>query len=252
MLESQTADQRLLTTTKDLSICRQERDSAKEKIRKVTQAWAVAYGDISTRDQSITDLKSKVSLLESDRDLKAPFIQKAVDLRLRFLEQAREKILKVSRGDVDLAIIQNGNNAAHRAYGALDAALFKLNLIPEEYKATGETIFEKLYTVKPDQYGNWYPKAERLLDCRASIYALKPINRSNSTQESREEHGRIDTEIVRHQRMSWQDFESSKVVEELIVKLENLTDEIIQLDRSRHGGQRRRNPRTVSLIFASC
>lgn len=188
--------------------------------------------------------------MEKDRDDKAPYIQWAVDMRLRNFENAREFVLKLPRGEIDWNIVEKGNNVAHRAYGRLDSGLFKLGLIPEDYKAAGEKIFEELYGIKPTNYGCWYPKAERLMDCRVSIRALKPLNNtSNVTENLRAEHSTLDSEILEHHKeFSQHDFESSSVVEEKLVKLEALTDEIIQLDRSRRPRRRRAVPAVSSVL----
>jgi hypothetical protein len=83
--------------------------------------------------------------MEKDRDLKAPLVKAAVEVRLRFVEQAREAVLNVSRGEVDLAIIENGNKAAHHANGEMDAELFTAVLVPEEYKEAATEIYKNLY-----------------------------------------------------------------------------------------------------------
>lgn len=47
---------------------------------------------VNERDQTIVDLKAKVSLLEQDIDIKAPLVKAGADTRLRNLENTRELI----------------------------------------------------------------------------------------------------------------------------------------------------------------
>lgn len=102
----------------------------------------------------VSELEKEVTSLEKDRDLKAPLIQPAVDIRLRYFEYARETALGISRAEVDRAVIMNGNIAAHRANSALDAAIFKAGLVPEHYLETATKVFEHLYLVLPSEYGD--------------------------------------------------------------------------------------------------
>lgn len=187
------------------------------------------------RDQSITLLEGNISELKNDRGTNALFIDAAVQLRLRFLEQAREMIFSVPRNEVDIAIIQDGNKAAHRGSGEIDAALFKADLIPENYKESAETIFRHLYKCDPMDYSETSSKMKRVIDCEASLASLKPRNNNNESEEERDEYSEILWEIRWEEEHWHQDyFESSVEVENLIVKLESLTDDIIQLDRAKN------------------
>jgi hypothetical protein len=187
----------------------------------------------SRQEKVIKDLKSEVSNLERDRDLKAPILQIGVDIRLRNLEHAAETVLKIRRDEIDGAIIMNGNNAAHRANGAVDAAIFQAGLVPEDYMECAEEIFEEMYEVAPSAYGGWSPKVLRLIDCRATIKTVKAFRR-HASLDLREEHSEIDSKLLElHTSMGQRSFENSQVVNDLIEKLELLTTEIVEADRSR-------------------
>jgi hypothetical protein len=129
----------------------------------------------------------------------------------------------------------NGNNAAHRANGAVDAALFQAGLVPEDYMECFEAIFEEMYMAAPSQYGGWCPKVLRLIDCRATIKTVKAFRRHPSL-DLREEHSDIERELLElHSSMGRRSFESSREVDDLIERLELLTTEIVEADRSRRG-----------------
>jgi hypothetical protein len=119
--------------------------------------------------------------LESDRDLKAPILQIGVDVRLRNLEQARETLLNVSRDETNRTIVMNGNTAAHRANGAVDAAMFQAGLISDEYMEEAKEIFKQMYQVEPSEYGCWSPKLLRLIDCQATVSTVKAFRGRNAS-----------------------------------------------------------------------
>jgi hypothetical protein len=210
-------------------------DSLVRELENMQDKLCKANTRINRQEKSIKELKSKVSDVERDRDLKAPILQIGIDIRLRNLEHAAETVLKVPRDEIDGAIIMNGNNAAHRANGAVDAALFQAGLVPEDYMERAEEIFEEMYTVAPSEYGGWSPKVLRLIDCRATIKTVKAFRR-HASLDLREQHSEIDSELLElHKLLGQRSFESSKVVRESIEELELLTTKIVEADRSRGG-----------------
>jgi chromosome segregation ATPase len=214
---------------------RDDKDSLGKELNNMRDKLCKANTRVNRQDKFIKELKSEVSDLERDRDLKAPILQIGVDIRLRNLEHAAETVLKIPRDEIDGAIIMNGNNAAHRANGAVDAALFQAGLVPEDYMESAEKIFEEMYTVAPSEYGGWSPKVLRLIDCRATIKTVKAFRR-HASLDLREEHSEIDSKLLElHSSMGQRTFESSRVVNDLIERLESLTTEIVEADRSRGG-----------------
>jgi hypothetical protein len=193
-------------------------------------------GTIGRQANIIKDLKSEVLALESERDLKAPILQIGIDVRLRNFEHARETLLNTSRDESNRALITNGNTAAHRANGAVDAAMFQADLVPDEYIEDAEEIFSEMYEVEPSKYGCWSPKVLRLIDCRATVNTVKAFRGRNASSDLRDEHAEIDSRLIDlHKSMAQRTFESNREVDELIQKLELLTTEIVEVDRSRGG-----------------
>jgi hypothetical protein len=174
--------------------------------------------------------------LESDRDLKAPILQIGVDVRLRNLEQARESLLNVSRDETNRTIVMNGNTAAHRANGAVDAAMFQAGLISDEYMEEAKEIFKQMYQVEPSEYGCWSPKLLRLIDCQATVSTVKAFRGRNASFELRAEHAEINKRLIElHTTLYRREFEANAEVHELIERMELLTTEIVEVDRSRSG-----------------
>jgi hypothetical protein len=227
------------------------RVSSKTELNKTRSDLSIAKARISNQSETITELTEEVSRLESDRDILAPIVKIGVDIRLRYLEDAREIALGIPRGDIDRAVIMNGNNAAHRANGVADAVLFKQELIPDENLIDAKRIFEDLYCNPPSNYTCCTPKVDKMLDCRATIRTVKAVNNGTGSVDQRDEHMEIVNQLVKmHKDMSNDKFEQDEGVGELIEKLVQLTDEIVEVDRSRYNGRRRyRQSVSHSVIY---
>jgi len=184
----------------------------------------------------VSELEMKVSALKEDSEIKAPLIQLAVDIRLRYLEFARESALKISRTDADRVVIMNGNTAAHRANGALDAAMFKAGLVPDYYLAVASHIFEHLYLASPAEYGllGWTSKIHRIQNCTATLKSLKPANTFKQSEPEREEYEKILQILVALVGpMTGEQVESNQEIDKMVQKLEYLTNQIVERDRSK-------------------
>jgi hypothetical protein len=227
------------------------RVSSKIELNKTRSDLSNAKARISNQSETITELTEEVSRLESDRDILAPIVKIGVDIRLRYLEDARETALGIPRGDIDRAIIMNGNNAAHRANVIADAVLFKQELIPDENLIDAKRIFEDLYCNPPSNYTCCSPRVDKLLDCRATIRTVKAVNNGTGSADQRDEHMEIVNQLIKmHKDISDDKFEQDEEVRELIEKLEQLTDEIVEVDRSRYNGRRRyRQSVSHSVIY---
>lgn len=212
--------------------------------RKLTEVEA----QNSKNAQDLLEARNEINELKSTRDSVEPILKIGVDIRLRNMEWAREPVLGVATKDIDRARILNGNIAAHRANGAVDAVMFEAGLVPEEFIEEASNVYEKLFNVKPSSYKCWSSKVLRLLDCRATVTTLKAMNRATITTNIRHQHSQIDTELCRkHTAMTPSDFEGSSDVDDLLVELEELTESIVDTERNR-GGYRKRTRRTVSSL----
>jgi hypothetical protein len=206
-----------------------------KEIRQLSLKASEMKKKVSELKMEASELKKEVSELQKDRDLKAPMIQPTVNIRLRYLEYARETALGIPRAEGNRAMIINGNIAAHRGNGALDSAMFKAGLVPEHYLEKATKIFEHLYLVSPLEYGNWSPRTLRISDCRATLMTLKPANSFNQSVTERGEHDKILNRLIETlQSMTDEEIEASKEVAELVIRLEYLNDQIVERDRAKN------------------
>jgi hypothetical protein len=227
------------------------RVSDKEELSKTRSDLSNAKTRISNQSETITELTEEVSQLESNRALLAPLVKIGVNIRLRYLEDARETALGVPRGDIDRAIIMNGNNAAHRGNGVADAVLFKQELIPDENLIDAKRIFEDLYDNPPPNYKCCDSRLHKLLDCRATIRTVKAVNNGTGSVAHRNEHMNIANQLVEmYNSTNKKEFGQDEEAGELIERLEQLTDEIVEMDRSRYNRRRRyRQSVSYSVIY---
>lgn len=195
---------------------------------------------LRTQDTLIGEYQTEVFALKQERDLKAPLVDVGAKVRLRYLEHAREIALNTPYSQIDRAIIMNGNIAAHRASGATDAPLFKLDLVPEEHKDEANKIYKELYQVTPDEYLNWGPNTRKLVDCNATLKSLKPGKGIGRAIGKRAEHSEFYVQLVElHGSFTGAVFEVDHEVREKIEALADLTDEIVETERSKPRRRRR-------------
>lgn len=184
--------------------------------------------------------------METDRDLKAPILQIGVDTRLRNFEQARET-LQAGWDDIDHGVVMNGNIAAHCANGAVDAALFKAGLVPDDYLANATEAFKELYMLAPSEYDNESPKSKKVIDCQATIITLKALDRRTNSSGLRDKFYEVEGKPLELKNTKTaREFDSHLDVDVLLGQLERLTKVIVQLERSK-GGQRRLQAQQVRL-----
>ncbi|KAL2074859.1 hypothetical protein VTL71DRAFT_8638 [Oculimacula yallundae] len=201
--------------------------------------------EIESRDLSIKHLQKERDALNTTQTLLEPLVKIRVDIRLRNLEFARESALNIPTSELDRATILSGNVAAHRANDAVDAAIFKAGLVPEDRMEETTTVFKKLYILEPEVYPTiWHTRIKRVLDCRATIMTVKSVAGSGDCKDLILEHNCLDLELSKmYDGMFIKDqFENDPTVEERLLRLEMLTEEIVDIKRSK--GRRRGKYRT--------
>ncbi|TGO77157.1 hypothetical protein BELL_0120g00100 [Botrytis elliptica] len=192
---------------------RDELESVEASLEKMTAKYASI---LSSRDA----VRQNYQELKKAHDIREPLAKIGADIRLRFLDQARETALNISRCEADMALRTNGNVAAHRGNAAVDAALFKGKFIPEEYEEEAEEIFQKLYSHGSSDYPYYDRISERQKDCEATLSTIKESSVSATL--------RVEWRVVWNRILHGPANKNRVLIEEL----ERLTDEIVDLERS--------------------
>ncbi|TGO60002.1 hypothetical protein BCON_0039g00330 [Botryotinia convoluta] len=192
---------------------RGELDDVVKELTKMTAKYEKAVYNCNWEQQNYDKLKRTFDIVE-------PLVKVGADIRLRFLDQAREALFDISRDETGTALRTNGNAAAHKSNVAADVALFKGSFIPEEYKEEAEEVFEKLYRQKSSEYPSWTGTHGREINCYATLQMTK----------------RSDVSDHLHYLWSvlWRSMSKDQTTTQVrwTKTLEWLTDEIVDAERS--------------------
>ncbi|THV46743.1 hypothetical protein BGAL_0363g00100 [Botrytis galanthina] len=193
---------------------RAELDEVARALTKMTAKYEKAIYNCTWEGQNYDKLKRTYDIVK-------PLVKIGADIRLRFLDQAREAVLDISRDETGAALRANGNAAAHRGNLAADAALFKGNFVPADYEEEAEDIFEKLYQKKWSEYLTWTGVHERKINCYATLQMTKRSEPSGFSDPERYLWG-----------VWWRSLSIDEENSSALGKLEALTDEIVDSERS--------------------
>ncbi|TGO23338.1 hypothetical protein BPAE_0136g00310 [Botrytis paeoniae] len=121
----------------------------------------------------------------------------SVAVQVRFLEHAKAQVMGLHKHNFDAKFIQRGNDAVHRAYGAVDFALFTGNYLTDREKRQPEEVYGLIYDgLSPQSYGNMPPRMLRAIDHQGdSMNFLK-----NKSIELGYEAFKKDEDVARHLR----------------------------------------------------
>ncbi|PQE02876.1 hypothetical protein CJF31_00002686 [Rutstroemia sp. NJR-2017a BVV2] len=219
-------------------------ESVKGELKNVRDEFSRDKQKWKTDAMKLDDLECKYSILEKDNATLKPLAKIGADVRLRFLDQAREVALNVPREEIDVALRSNGNEAAHQGNGAADLALFEGGYIPESYEDEAKEIFETLYHPK-DKYASLAPICKQYTDYGATLLAIKLTDSSSLQYRA---YSNCCLEVNRRLKTSPENFRTSSEVADIVDKMEELTNEIVELERFR-GGRRRRD---TAVDYSTC
>ncbi|PQE32751.1 hypothetical protein CJF32_00009653 [Rutstroemia sp. NJR-2017a WRK4] len=212
-------------------------ESVKAELKNVRDEFARDKQKWESDTRNLKDLQSKHSILEKDHATLKPLAKIGADVRLRFLDQAREVALDVPREEIDVALRSNGNAAAHQGNGAADLALFEGGYIPDSYEDQAKVTFKTLYQYNIDGYALLPSIYKRYMDYHATYLATKLTDSSNLQHKA---YSNCLVELNAHANKSHKDYATSPEVAMLVEKLGQLTNEIVEIERFR-GGRRRRD-----------
>lgn len=121
---------------------------------------------------------AKIERLEKEKVDREPLYEVRKKIRARFLEQASTRILSHDRRNLNMAILEQGNVAAHSGNSAADAAFLFQTPILGNYH---HRVFTELYATGPTATMQGYmvaknSKMREAIDLRATIRAVKSLN----------------------------------------------------------------------------
>jgi hypothetical protein len=212
----------------------QEMERAKAEITALEKKHEEELKEFETLAQESQQLKREL-------EVKEPLYQVGLDVRLRFLEYARESISGVDPRNLDQGVIARGYNATHRGRGEADnAALSCLRgAVPTAHL---DALFIDLYHCPTSRYLNWTePKLRQALNYQASIRTLTiqnhSLNRPIRERQSAMEHFQFIWETYERFRGSFQSIGDAtrSEIERRLVILKELTARILIADRLNKG-----------------
>ncbi|THV46750.1 hypothetical protein BGAL_0363g00170 [Botrytis galanthina] len=183
--------------------------------------------------QEIKNIKSE---MEIQRKTTNTLARIGVAVRVRFLEHAKAQVMGLHKFNFDAKFVRRGNDAAHRAYGAVDAALFTGDYLTDREKRQLEEVYGLIYDgLTPENYGNLPPRMLQAIDHQGSIVSLYALN--NGSMSIREKQAAGDSmDFLKNKRIELGDeaFEKDEDVARHLRRLGEFADLIIAKSR-RHG-----------------
>ncbi|KAI9646156.1 hypothetical protein NHQ30_005596 [Ciborinia camelliae] len=182
----------------------------------------------------INTLSQENMEVKKNRGRKEPLVKIGADIRLRFLEQAREAVLKIPRREVNNELRTEGNLAAHAACSAADSALFKCGFVPEEYETETTQIFKALYRGKePNEIKDEVTTNGKLMDADATLAILGDFGRTSIQFENYLKSYEEVLALSGPYRISFPISKITPAMEEALENLKDATEELVSFERRR-------------------
>ena len=184
--------------------------------------------------------------LETEKKDREPLYEVGKKIRARFLEQARETILSDDRRNLDMAIIEQGNVAAHSGNSAADLALcFQMPSPP----ISSLKVFRELYDTDLAYYMVLKnPKLRETIDLWATIRTVKSLNEGvdKPLKEKQSAMDAFDIIIAKYKAAEMEQRQLSQfeelVVDRRLAVLKEFTKIIVEYDRritGKDGGKKK-------------
>ncbi|TGO60009.1 hypothetical protein BCON_0039g00400 [Botryotinia convoluta] len=174
-----------------------------------------------------------------------------VAVRVRFLEHAKSQVMDLHKQNFNTKFVQRGNDAAHRAYGAVDAAIFTGNYLTDREKGQLEEVYGLIYDgLSPQNYGNLPPRMLQAIDHQGSIVSLYALN--NGSISTRDKQAAGDSmDFLKNKRIELGDkaFEKDEDVARHLRRLGEFADLIIAKSRWQGALTHGANPGTPSSSY---
>ena len=189
---------------------------------------------------------AEIERLETETKDREPLYEVGKNIRARFLEQARETILCDDRRNLDMAIIEQGNVAAHSGNSAADLALcFQMPSPPISFLK----VFKGLYDTDLAYYMVLKnPKLRETIDLWATIRTVKSLNQGvdKPLKEKQSAMDAFDIIIAKYKAAEMEQRQLSQfeelVVDRRLAVLKEFTKIIVEYDRritGKDGGKKK-------------
>lgn len=168
--------------------------------------------------------------LKEQRRAAEPLLVVGAAIRSRYIEQTIGTLRNNPRQSLDQATIRRGNTAAHGANGDADFALLKSGLASDP-----ADLRDKLTTIYSLEYETWPEITRKARDCDIVISTVQILNDGSDSREERKEHAKLMKKIyaANCSRKSDVEFDGSVRHKAWLARLQELTAEIVELDRDR-------------------
>jgi hypothetical protein len=181
----------------------------------------------------IRKFHNQIAELKKDWEMKTPLLQTGAAVRMRFLAQASKTKIDPPKKRANRTIIEQGNDAAHRADGKADAALFHAGFLSN---AEGMDTFQEVYCISFCDYIEAPPRWQRLVDLCATVRTRKFD--STAIEKFNELLDKVNA-------IGYFGIEESDEAEDLLAALKGEADVIVQDDR---WGNSSRNVYTANVL----
>ncbi|TEY39734.1 hypothetical protein BOTCAL_0451g00110 [Botryotinia calthae] len=225
--------------------------------------------EIEDKTQQLEDADEHTKFVESDRkalqqEIKSMRIEMEIQrrntntlasigvaIRVRFLEHAKSQVMGLHKSNFNTNFVRRGNDAAHRAYGAVDAAIFAGNYLTDREKRQLEGVYGLIYDgLSPQNYGNMPPRMLQAINHQGSIISLYALN--NGSMSIRDKQAAGDSmDFLKNKRIELGDevFEKDEDVARHLQRLGEFADLIIAKSRRQGALAHGASPGTPSTSY---
>jgi hypothetical protein len=190
--------------------------------------------------------KVRIEELEKEKQEREPLYEIGKDIRLRFLEQARESVLFTDHAKLNLATIERGNEAAHSGNGVAVAAIISqishtANCNKLHHSAAERRkIFISLYLLEHGTYMQTTATNRKLreaINLQATIRTIRSLNQGVDRPLKEKQSAMDAFEIIRmkYDKASAEETELNESEEKEVIRrlgvLREFTKTIVEYDR---------------------
>ncbi|KAM0127031.1 hypothetical protein ACHAO1_009720 [Botrytis cinerea] len=198
--------------------------------------------------QEIKNMRIEMEIQQKNTNILARI---GVAVRVRFLEHAKSQVMGLHKRNLNTSFIRRGNDVAHRAYGAVDAAIFAGNHLTDLEKRQLEGVYGLIYDgLCPQNYGSMPPRMLQAINHQGSVVSLYALN--NGSMSIRDKQAAGDSmDFLKNKRIELGDeaFEKYEDVARHLQRLGEFADLIIAKSRRQGALAHGASPGTLSTSY---